>query len=97
MDVKVVGRIDLDSMNQRTRPPRKTREEKEKERKARIAARQKETEELRETQVQQAQINENRDADVEEDVIKARADKLPGPMVVGKMKLPDREVSGDDY
>jgi len=31
--VKVVGKIDLDSINQRTRPPRKSKAEKEKERK----------------------------------------------------------------
>ena len=45
LEVKVIGKIDLESMNQRTRPPRKTKEEKEQERKARIASRQKETEE----------------------------------------------------
>ncbi len=38
LEVKVLGKIDLESMNQRTRPPRKTKEEKEIERKARIAA-----------------------------------------------------------
>jgi translation initiation factor IF-2 len=32
-EVKVVGKIDLDSINQRTRPPRKSKAEKEKERK----------------------------------------------------------------
>ncbi|MFO7656788.1 MAG: translation initiation factor IF-2 [Bacteroidales bacterium] len=42
LEVKVVGKIDLDSMNQRTRPPRKTREQKESDRKARIASRNKE-------------------------------------------------------
>ncbi|MBN2613785.1 MAG: translation initiation factor IF-2 [Bacteroidales bacterium] len=42
LEVKVIGKIDLDSMNQRTRPPRKTKEQKESERKARIASRYKE-------------------------------------------------------
>lgn len=32
-DVKVVGTIDLDAINQRTRPPKKTRQEKERDRK----------------------------------------------------------------
>ncbi len=42
MEVKVLGKIDLESMNQRTRPPRKTKEQKEEERKARLAERKKE-------------------------------------------------------
>ena len=36
VEVKVVGKIDLDSMNQRTRPPKKTREQIESERRNRI-------------------------------------------------------------
>ncbi len=47
LEVKVLGKIDLESMNQRTRPPRKTKEQKEIERKARIAAKHKETEEAK--------------------------------------------------
>jgi len=42
LEVKVVGKIDLDSMNQRTRPVKKTREQLEQERKARSASRTKE-------------------------------------------------------
>ncbi len=42
VEVKVVGKIDLDSMNQRTRPQKKSKQELEKERKARIAAQRKE-------------------------------------------------------
>lgn len=41
VEVKVVGKIDLDSMNQRTRPQKKSKQELEKERKARIAAQRK--------------------------------------------------------
>jgi len=33
--VKVIGKIDLDSLNQRTRPPKKTKKQKEEERKSR--------------------------------------------------------------
>ncbi|HJX71093.1 MAG TPA: hypothetical protein VJ346_04055, partial [Bacteroidales bacterium] len=47
LEVKVLGKIDLESMNQRTRPPRKTKEQKEIERKARITAKHKETEETK--------------------------------------------------
>lgn len=42
VEVKVVGRIDLDSMNQRTRPVKKSKKELEQERKARIASQRKE-------------------------------------------------------
>lgn len=37
VEVKVLGKIDLESMNQRTRPPKKTKEQKDAERKERLA------------------------------------------------------------
>lgn len=37
VEVKVLGKIDLESMNQRTRPPKKTKEQKDAERKAKLA------------------------------------------------------------
>jgi translation initiation factor IF-2 len=40
VEFKVLGKIDLESMNQRTRPPKKTKEQKDEERKARLAERQ---------------------------------------------------------
>lgn len=43
VEVKVLGKIDLESMNQRTRPPRKTKEQKEEERKAKQKTSKKET------------------------------------------------------
>ncbi len=42
VEVKVLGKIDLESMNQRTRPLKKTKEEKEAERKARLDKKKKE-------------------------------------------------------
>ncbi|UCH15563.1 MAG: translation initiation factor IF-2 [Bacteroidales bacterium] len=36
VEVKVLGKIDLESMNQRTRPPKKTKEQKDAERKAKL-------------------------------------------------------------
>ncbi|MBN1159128.1 MAG: translation initiation factor IF-2 [Bacteroidales bacterium] len=45
VEVKVVGKIDLEAMNQRTRPVRKGREQLEQERKARLAEKRKEAEE----------------------------------------------------
>jgi translation initiation factor IF-2 len=40
VEFKVLGKIDLESMNQRTRPPKKTKEQKDEERKARLAEKQ---------------------------------------------------------
>src|SRR5512147_1519878 len=50
VEVKVVGKIDLDSMNQRTRPPKKTREQLEKERRSRMPAQQQQQREERPSQ-----------------------------------------------
>jgi translation initiation factor IF-2 len=84
VEVKVVGKIDLDSMNQRTRPPKKTREQLEIERRSRTAAQardQEETGTLRET------AEKARPSHPATEVIKARAEKLNGPVVLGKMNL----------
>ncbi len=90
VDVKVVGRIDLDSMNQRTRPPRKSREEKEKERQARIAGRHRESGEARTRHGEGT--NEAFDSEPDEgEIIPTKFRKLSGPVVVGKMDLPFSE------
>ncbi len=97
--VKVVGRIDLDSMNQRTRPQKKTREQKEEEKKARLA------EQRKETVKEEVLIDNSNGIDVEipelieDDVIRAKVEKLIGPTVVGRIDLPKRpekEFSSDD-
>jgi translation initiation factor IF-2 len=76
-EVKVVGKIDLKNINQKTRPAKKSKEEKEKERKER-----------------HKQKNANRGGNEQKekgkkvDVIKAKAGKLDGPTVLGKIDLP---------
>jgi translation initiation factor IF-2 len=86
-EVKVIGKIDLKNINQRTRPAKKTREEKEKERKERL--RQK-------VVVKKAGDAQEQSGEKKDDVIRARAGKLNGPTVLGKINLPDkREDSGD--
>ncbi|MFH2141595.1 MAG: translation initiation factor IF-2 [Bacteroidota bacterium] len=107
--LKVVGKIDLDAMNQKTRPSRKTKEEKEaqKQEKADVkkASRKKDskpTEEISELD----EINENDNiADVVSDeietnvkegvkIFRSEFDKLTGPTVVGKIILPvDKDKS----
>ena len=98
-EVKVVGKIDLESINQLTRPPKKTKEEKEKER-------QKKKKELEEEKKARKKDKKEDDMDVEvtedekidkgqdEKLIKSDVDKLSGPTVVGKIDL-STETSDD--
>jgi translation initiation factor IF-2 len=84
-EVKVVGRIDLDLLNQKTRPAKKSKKQKEEERKEREKVRR---------EVQKPAESENvqaKAADAERTgptVIKAKAEKLSGPTVVGRIELP---------
>jgi len=91
IDLKVVGRIDLDALNQKTRPAKKTRKERDHER------RQKE-QQTRVTQqasadARQAQAGTTNtpstSAEGGDDLYRARVDKISGPTVVGKIQLPD--------
>ncbi|MCY1720469.1 translation initiation factor IF-2 [Prolixibacteraceae bacterium Z1-6] len=85
-EVKVVGKIDLKNINQKTRPAKKTKEEKEKERKERL--RQKIT--VKKVGDVEGSKNE------EGDVIKARANRLSGPTVLGKIDLPEKRTESSD-
>ncbi len=85
-EVKVVGKIDLEQLNQKTRPPRKSRKEREKERLERkrkrdAAARKKE-------QVADSAV-QTPEAEGKKKIIRAQAERLEGPTVVGKIDLPD--------
>jgi translation initiation factor IF-2 len=90
---KVVGKIDLDSMNLRTRPPKKTAKEKE------IKKQQIESERRKQKAVKESADKGESESDVEiknvpearEDLIRAKAQKLSGPTVVGKISLPADE------
>ena len=95
VEVKVVGRIDLDSMNQRTRPPKKTREQLEKDRKGRIASQQKEPSDA--VTGMGAEVKDRPKLIKQQpEVIKARAERLNGPKVIGKINLPLTQAESDD-
>lgn len=81
-DLKVVGRIDLETINQRTRPPKKSRKQREEERKAR--EQQKKKEFSRPETPQTSAKNE----------ISNRPERLSGPTIVGKITLPDKKQEG---
>jgi translation initiation factor IF-2 len=89
-ELKVVGRIDLDSLNQKTRPAKKSRKEREKERKERRRKKPTDTK-TREKALEQGSEKATAERP-EEEIIKAKAGKLNGPTVVGKIDLPDKKV-----
>ncbi|MPQ48200.1 translation initiation factor IF-2 [Marinifilum sp. N1E240] len=80
-ELKVVGKIDLDALNQKTRPAKKTKAEKEVERR-----------EKQKASAQQHPLKqENSPADKvggKEEIFKSSTQKLSGPTVVGKIELP---------
>ncbi|MDR2037926.1 MAG: translation initiation factor IF-2 [Bacteroidales bacterium] len=101
-EIKVVGKIDLSSINQRTRPQKKSKQELERERKARtqqhkatLSSRSDEENVVQSTGKEE-QATENRTEQQVEHI--ARPDiKLSGPTVVGKIDLPlEKKSNADD-
>ncbi len=82
-EIKVVGRINLDSLNQKTRPTKKSKKEKEKERKERL--KQKEQAKKERAQAQKESGGEK------EETYQSKREKLNGPTVVGKIDLPEKK------
>ncbi|MGE5394711.1 MAG: translation initiation factor IF-2 [Candidatus Saccharibacteria bacterium] len=83
-EVKVVGRIDLDLLNQKTRPAKKSKKQKEEERKDRERSRrdnQKPVEAI-------APEETSEPVKPAPTVIKAKVERLSGPTVVGKIEIP---------
>ncbi len=106
-DIRVVGKIDLDSLNQRTRPAKKTKEQRQEERKERYQI-QKQVETKVVDQVPPPAVTDMEipvqtlTKPAEPRVIRAEVKKLAGPTVVGKINLPPDEkpvadgFTGDD-
>lgn len=91
-EVKVVGRIDLDMLNQKTRPAKKSKKQREDERRERERARREVQRPVETEPVQEEKRTEERVAPV---VIKAKVERLSGPTVVGKIDLPgDKRPTG---
>jgi translation initiation factor IF-2 len=95
VDLKVVGKIDLDSMNQRTRPPRKTKKEKEEQKKEK-GKRKTEAEPATAAEVIEEHADEQISTEPEDaNFIKSEVEKLAGLTVVGKIDLPEISPSRD--
>jgi translation initiation factor IF-2 len=83
-EVKVVGRIDLDLLNQKTRPAKKSKKQKEEERKDRERSR-RDIQKPMEAIAPEETIEPAKAAPT---VIKAKVERLSGPTVVGKIDIP---------
>lgn len=91
-EVKVVGRIDLDLLNQKTRPAKKSKKQREDERRDRERTRREAQRPTESESAQEEKPTEEREAPV---VIKAKVERLSGPTVVGKIELPnDKRPTG---
>jgi translation initiation factor IF-2 len=101
--VKVLGKIDLDSMNQKTRPTKKKKEDKKEYKpasvqKEKVVNKQQEevkpevkpkpTESPKEVVKEVIPEKEAAPAGAEINIIRAKAERLSGPTVLGKMELP---------
>ncbi len=94
--VKVIGKIDLDSLNQKTRPDKKSKKQKESDRKQaeQKAKEEKETKAKKpeETKAEpEKQAEDKKTSEQESLVYKSKIKKLSGPTVVGKINLPSPE------
>jgi len=100
--VKVVGKIDLDSLNQKTRPEKKTKKQREEEQKLaeetkkpkakkeepkKEEAKPVEKKEVKEEPVEQPKVEEEI-KDKQPELYKSEIKKLSGPTVIGKIDLP---------
>jgi translation initiation factor IF-2 len=77
-DLKVIGKIDLNSLNQRTRPPKKSKKQRDEERKARLKIK-------KVSPAEPAQPGET-----EPTMISHIPPKMGGPNVIGKIQLTTR-------
>ncbi|NOQ27391.1 MAG: translation initiation factor IF-2 [Bacteroidales bacterium] len=100
--VKVIGRIDLDSLNQKTRPDKKTRKQREEEhRLLKQEAKKTEVKEIKpkeetkkETKPAEEVVIKAKEAAIETkskepEVYKSTVHRLAGPTVIGKIDLPE--------
>ena len=83
-EVKVVGKIDLNTLNQKTRPAKKSKKQKEEERKERERQRRGERQDTvaHETPAAQGQKGKR-----DENIIPTRVEELSGPTIVGKIEI----------
>ncbi|MCT4615993.1 MAG: translation initiation factor IF-2 [Marinifilaceae bacterium] len=100
-ELKVVGKIDLDALNQKTRPKKKTKAEKEAERKEKKMSRKPASHKADNNRKRNDDKGSSKDktpkkpntqntskSESKDEVFKSSTQKLSGPTVVGKIELP---------
>jgi translation initiation factor IF-2 len=102
-EVKIVGKIDLSQINQLTRPPKKSKEEKKLEREKKKEQRKEiiekqvtENEIIKEEIVEQPTNEDIKEPEIEEEVIKPKVEKLTGPTIIGKIELTEKPETKKD-
>ncbi len=95
-DIKVLGKIDLDSINAKTRPSKLTEKERQEE-KAASAAASKKIQEANKPKAPQNKVEEKPQEPAKPiETIRAESKALTGPTVVGRIELPvDRPKSNN--
>ncbi len=100
--VKVVGKIDLDSLNQKTRPDKKSKKQREEEERIakQEAEKKRKTEEAKKQEeiakkeaekiAEEVKKEPEQEKPQEESVYKSSVEKLSGPTVIGKIDLPEK-------
>ncbi|MBC8487452.1 MAG: translation initiation factor IF-2 [Bacteroidetes bacterium] len=84
---RVVGKIDIEKIKMRTKPAKKTVKEKEREVKA-----EKEIEEKKKEVADEKTVKETAEEEVKkENFIKTKFEKLEGPKILDKIKLPEKK------
>jgi translation initiation factor IF-2 len=92
LKVSVVGKIDLDKLNTKTRPDKQKKTEKPKEQPKKVVepVQEKKTPEVKPEEPVEGRpvVEEKTEEPIEIETIKATSDKLSGPTVIGKIELP---------
>jgi translation initiation factor IF-2 len=102
--LNIIDRIDLDSLNQKTRPKKKNKDQLKKEREERKASEEKRKSETQKTSAKEKKEEEKtsekeakdsdkdkKDSTEDKDFIATKVDKLSGPTVVGKINLEEEK------
>ncbi|OFX40068.1 MAG: translation initiation factor IF-2 [Bacteroidetes bacterium GWA2_32_17] len=89
-NIKIIGKLDLASINQKTKPDRKTKKEKQREKELKKIKKQEETSKIKENvfskkRVQKNKLHEKKD----EQLYRTNTTKLNDPKILGKIEIND--------
>jgi translation initiation factor IF-2 len=99
--VKVVSKIDLDALNSKTKPAKKTKAAKDEEKKTKTAATKAKGKTKKEEVIEESPVEETPEVTTPEppvtpeppkvDFYETKVDKLEGPKIMGKIELPVKD------